>query len=109
MTAGVPWRARDGGVEIAVRLTPRSSRDAVEAVRFDASGRPSLAVRVRAVPEDGAANRAACAAVAGWLGVPKSAVRVTAGATRRDKTLVVAGDAADLLAALEWLARPAAG
>lgn len=104
MNAGGPWRATAAGVEIAIRLSPKSSRNAVDGIAIDSAGRPRLVVRVRAVPEDGAANRAACATVAAWLGVAKNAVAVSAGATRREKTLSVTGAAAPLLASLERLA-----
>ena len=104
MNAGRPWRAANAGVEIAIRLTPKSSRDAVDGIASDSAGRPHLVVRVRAVPENGAANRAACATVAAWLGAAKNSVTVTTGATRREKTLSVTGDAALLLASLERLA-----
>ena len=104
MAAGRPWRASAAGVDLAIRLTPRSSRAAVEGIALDSAGRPHLVVRVRAVPEDGAANKAACTAVAVWLGVPKSAVTLTGGATRREKTLTVSGDPVPLLASLERLA-----
>ncbi|GGG19606.1 hypothetical protein GCM10010964_04780 [Caldovatus sediminis] len=43
-------------------------------------------------PEDGRANRAACAAIAEALGVAPSAVTVVQGASAREKTLHVAGD-----------------
>jgi uncharacterized protein YggU (UPF0235/DUF167 family) len=46
---------------------------------------------VTAAPEAGKANAAACALVAGALGVPRSAVRVVRGHTSRHKQLEVDG------------------
>jgi uncharacterized protein YggU (UPF0235/DUF167 family) len=87
---GACFRARGDGTELFVRLTPKSSRDAVEGIETAADGSERLKVRVRAVPEDGAANRAATLVVAKWLGVPKSAVTLAAGSTSRSKTFYVA-------------------
>jgi uncharacterized protein len=74
-----------------VRVTPKSSRDEVAGLIDTADG-PAVTVRVRAVPEDGAANTAVVLAVATWLGLPKSTVAVTAGTTSRVKTLSLTGD-----------------
>ena len=50
---------------------------------------PRSAARVRAAPDKGAANTELCALTAKTLGVPKSTVSVIAGATQREKTLLV--------------------
>ena len=99
-----PWRALPDGVEIRVRATPRGGRDAVDGIEALADGRSVLKLRVRAAPEDGAANGAVRRLLAGTLGVPASAVTLRAGATARIKILAVAGDPATLVAALEALA-----
>lgn len=105
----LPWRIVQGGLAVRVRLTPKASRDAVEGVEVTADG-PALKARVRAVPEDGAANAAVERLVATWLGVPKSSVALTAGGKSRVKTLTVAGDGAALAAAASVrLASPEAG
>ncbi|REF67224.1 MULTISPECIES: DUF167 domain-containing protein [Paracoccus] len=67
------------GAEIAVRVTPRASRNAVildgEAIR----------VAVTVVPEDGKANAAVVKLLAKALGVAKSRLVLVRGATARDK------------------------
>ncbi|HAL29470.1 MAG TPA: hypothetical protein DCP20_01995 [Coriobacteriia bacterium] len=73
-------------MRIAVHVTPRSARDEVAGWRGG-----ELSVRVRAVPEDGKANTAVCAAVAKALGVPKSAVDVVRGGASRHKQVEVDG------------------
>jgi uncharacterized protein (TIGR00251 family) len=80
-----------GGVELFVRLTPKSSRDAVEGVEAGADGRTFLRARVRAVPENGKANQALEKLLASAFGVPASSVSIVAGGTSRLKTVRVAG------------------
>jgi uncharacterized protein len=89
------WRVAAAGLVIRVRVTPKSSRDEVGALVDTADG-PALAVKVRAVPADGAANTAVALALANWLGLPKSAVAMTAGAKSRIKSVTLSGDAAAL-------------
>jgi uncharacterized protein YggU (UPF0235/DUF167 family) len=91
-----PWRTGTYGLRLLARVTPRSAREGVEGVAKNAEG-PALRVRVRAVAEDGRANRAVEAVVAEWLGVAKSSVTVVSGAKSRIKTLAVAGDVAVLV------------
>lgn len=97
------FRAHDKGLDIFVRLTPRAARDAIGNVDEGAQGRFHLSARVRAVPEKGAANAALEKLVAGFLGVPQSAVCVIAGTTARLKTVRVAGDADALTGLLRKL------
>jgi uncharacterized protein YggU (UPF0235/DUF167 family) len=88
-----PWRHGDACVIAHFRLTPKSSKDAVEGLT-DTSEGPSFQARVRAVPENGAANAALEELVARWLNVPKRSVSVAAGGKSRLKSLRIAGDAA---------------
>ncbi|MCH2458500.1 MAG: DUF167 family protein [Henriciella sp.] len=72
-------------MRLSVRVTPNASADRIETQTHDADGRPSLKVRVRAVPEKGKANVAVEALLAKALGLPKSAVKVVTGQTTRTK------------------------
>lgn len=85
------------------RLTPRSSREAIDGLEDTADG-PAFKARVRAIPEDGAANAALEKLAAQWLGVPKSSVTLSSGGKSRVKVLDVAGDPARLAAQLAQLA-----
>ena len=76
---------------LAVRLTPRGGRDAVDGWASDADGRPYLKVRVASPPVDGAANAALVAFLAKTLKLPRSAVRLAAGDTARVKRLELDG------------------
>lgn len=98
------WSRRDDGVLLHVRLTPKAARDAVEGCETLADGRCVLKARVRAVPEDGAANEAARRLLAKALGLAASKVRLEAGATARLKSFHLAGDPAEIESGLAALA-----
>lgn len=95
-----PWSVVAHGVTLRVRVTPKSSRDNVEGIDETAQG-AALKVRVRAVPDKGAANTAVTATVADWLGVPKSTVTLVSGSTARVKVVAIAGNGEQLSARLE--------
>ena len=91
MAEALPWRHAAACVIVRFRLTPKSSKDAVDGLETTAEG-PAFKARVRAVPEDGAANAALEKLVAGWLDVPKSSVHLVSGAKSRVKSCAVEGD-----------------
>ncbi|WP_297507580.1 DUF167 domain-containing protein [uncultured Caulobacter sp.] len=76
---------------LAVRLTPRGGRDAIEGWALDVDGRPYLKVRVASPPVDGAANAALIAFLAKRLGIARSDIRMIAGDTARLKRLELDG------------------
>jgi uncharacterized protein YggU (UPF0235/DUF167 family) len=102
--SAAPWTRSAGGVSLAVRLTPKGGRDAIDGIETLADGRVVLKARVRAAPADGDANEALCRMLARALGVPRSAVTIAAGATARLKRVAIAGDPENIAAALERLA-----
>jgi uncharacterized protein YggU (UPF0235/DUF167 family) len=81
-------------VRFAVRLAPRSSSNRVDGVRDGI-----LRVRVSAAAVEGAANTALEHLLAEELGVAKRSVRIVAGATSRQKLVVVDGVAPDVVVA----------
>jgi uncharacterized protein len=91
-----PWRYSAQGISVALRVTPRGGRDEIDGVETLADGRKVVKVRVRAIAEGGAANRAVTELVAKALGVPKGKVRVLSGTTSRLKQVAVDGDPARL-------------
>lgn len=101
MASPRPWSVVPGGLVLAVRLTPKGGRDAIDGIETRADGQCVLKARVRAVPSEGEANRALIALVAHAAGVPPRDVTVTAGATSRVKRLAIAGHGPTLAAALE--------
>ena len=84
-------RHGDAGVIVRFRLMPKSSKDAVDGLEMTAEGK-AFKARVRAVPEDGAANAALEKLAAEWLGIPKSSVSLISGSKSRVKTLRFSGD-----------------
>ncbi len=75
-------------VTLDVVVTPNASR--TEVVAFD-EGRHALRVRVAARPIGGAANDELIRFLADRLELPRSAVRIVAGHTRRRKTIAILG------------------
>lgn len=73
------------------RLTPKASKDAVGGL-VDTTDGVAFQARVRALPEDGAANKALEELVARWLGVPKCSVSLVTGGKSRLKSLRIDGD-----------------
>ncbi|WP_420960599.1 DUF167 family protein [Brucella sp. IR073] len=103
MTDGF-FRPEKDGVTLFVRLTPKASKDAVEGIGEQSDGRRYLNARVRAVPEDGKANKALEKLLAKTLDVPGAHVAVVAGATSRLKQVKIEGDPALLVEKLQALA-----
>ena len=71
------------GTEIAVRVTPKASRNAIE-LRDGA-----IRVYVTTVPEDGKATEAVRRLLAKALGIAKTRLTLRHGATARDKVFLV--------------------
>lgn len=102
----VPWSLAPGGAVLAVRLTPKGGGDAIGGVDMLADGRAVLAVRVRALPAEGEANKALIRLIAKAVGVPPRDVTLAAGATARLKRLAISGHGPTVIAALEKIVRP---
>jgi uncharacterized protein YggU (UPF0235/DUF167 family) len=100
-----PWRVTPAGIEVRVRATPRGGRDALDGVETRDDGAAVLKVRVRAAPEDGAANAAIRDVLRRALGLPASAVTLATGATARIKLFRIAGDGPALAERLHGLTR----
>ncbi len=109
MAVARPWRNDGGILTLRVRVTPKGGRDALEGFACGADGRCHALVRVRALPEDGAANAGVLAVLAGALGVRKSAIDIVSGASSRLKTLRIEDAAGAAQTALEALWREQEG
>jgi uncharacterized protein len=85
------WRPLADGVAVAVKVQPKSRRPGLCGT-VGAADSERLRIGVSDAAEAGRANRAACMMLAQALDVAPSAVRLTLGATSREKTLHVTGD-----------------
>jgi len=95
-----PWALAADGLVIAVRLTPRGGRDAIEGVERLADGRTVVRARVRAAASEGAANAALIKLIAKALGTAPGNVGLATGARARIKRIKVNGDPVVLAMAL---------
>lgn len=86
-------RVQSDGVQLAVKLQPRASKNEIGG----AIG-PELKIKVTAPPVEAAANEALCRLLADTLDCPRSAVQLLRGHTSRHKTVLVRGvSAAEVL------------
>jgi len=98
-----PYTAVAGGVRLAVRLTPRASRNGVDGIAVDANDRPLLKLRLVAPPVEGAANVALVAFLSDALGLRKADIVIRSGDTSRTKILHLSGESVTLMARLDRL------
>lgn len=101
MAPGAPYHLVEGGLRLAVRLTPRAGRTGILGIAEDAGGEAVVRIAVAAPPVEGKANAALVAFISDILDVPKSAVEIVGGASGRRKVLFVAGEVDELLRRLE--------
>lgn len=73
------------GSALAVRVTPRASRNEIVELMEDGT----IKVRLAAAPSDNEANEALIGFLSEVLGVPKSRLDIVAGAAGRDKLISV--------------------
>ncbi len=93
-------RRSEGGVVLAVRLTPQSSSDEISGVDT-LDGKAVIKARVRALADKGKANVALEKLIAKWLGVPASLVDLASGGKSRLKSVAVQGDVNELVNLVE--------
>jgi hypothetical protein len=74
------------GVQFALRVQPRASRNAVAGVMGDA-----IKLAITAPPVDGKANQAVVEYLAELLKVSKSSVTIVSGETGRNKLVAIRG------------------
>jgi hypothetical protein len=81
------FQLHDGrkGSALAVRVTPRASRNEIVELLDDGT----IKIRLAAPPADHEANEALLEFLSEILGVPKSRLEIVAGETGRDKLIAV--------------------
>ena len=73
------------GSALAVRVTPRASRNEIVELLEDGT----IKVRIAAPPSDNEANAALINFLSEVLGIPKSRLDIVAGASGRDKLIAI--------------------
>jgi uncharacterized protein (TIGR00251 family) len=73
------------GAALAVRVTPRASRNEITEIQSDGT----VKVRLTALPVEGEANKALVEFMAEVLGVPSSKLDIVAGLSGKDKLISV--------------------
>ncbi len=84
-----PLTLVEGGIRLAVRLTPKAARNAIEGTVLDANGQGELKVSVTTVPENGKANAALVKLLSKEWKIAKSCFDLVSGQTDRHKTLII--------------------
>ncbi|GAB4492919.1 MAG: DUF167 domain-containing protein [Anaerolineales bacterium] len=81
------FRLHDGkrGAALAVRVTPRASRNEITEIQSDGT----VKIRLTAPPVDGEANELLVAFLSDVLGIAKSNIDIVAGLSGRDKLISV--------------------
>lgn len=102
----VVWRAVECGVDLLIRVTPNARADSFNGVWRGADGEARLAIKVAAPPEGDRANAAVIALLAEALSLPRSRLKIRAGAKDRLKSVRIdcevwmdVGEAIDALVA----------
>lgn len=90
--SGPPFRDKDAGVAIYVRLSPNASQNRLAGVIETGDGICRIKARVCARPEGGKANKALLKLLAKQLSLPISSLTFAAGHKDRNKTILASGD-----------------
>ena len=100
--AALPAQAGEGGggVMLALRVQPGARREGIEGTVTDADGTARLKIALTVAAEGGKANARLIALLAKRWKLPKSAFTLTQGTKARRKTMLIAGEAASILAAI---------
>jgi uncharacterized protein len=103
-----PWMVSADGLVVTVRLTPKADRDSIDGIAHLSDGRSVLKARVSAAPSDGEANDALARLLAQTLRLAPSNTTLIGGAASRVKRMLIKGDVAAVVAALEQIREVAA-
>lgn len=85
----------DQGLFVNVRLIPNAKDDIIQGLYSSPDGKTYLKVSVRAIPEDGQANKALICFLASVLNFPRTQISLIKGEKSQLKTLLFQGDKSD--------------
>ncbi len=86
LTMKIPYKKTKDGIEIEVKVEPRSSRKGISGLMGNA-----VKVKLTAPPVEGAANEQLIEVLSEATGLKKSAMRITRGASSKKKTVLIKG------------------
>ena len=95
------YQTTPDGLKIFIRLSPKAKREGIEGVYAAPDGSERLKIAVSAPPVDGKANEYLIKWLAKHLHIAKSAITLVSGTTDRSKTLLIKGNASELIKKLE--------
>lgn len=95
---------KEKSILLNIKLTPNARQEAFGDVIYDENEIAWLKVAVRAVPENGKANKALISFLAKRLKLPKSTIRIVSGHQARTKKLSIANTTDSLINSLKELA-----
>ena len=96
-------RPAQNHIDLLIKLIPNASTDKIIGIIATGDEQSRLAVKVRAVPEKGRANKAVLDFMAKKLSLPKSTLQIAGGNTNRNKTIRITGDPQMVLERLQQL------
>ena len=102
-TISLAIRLAQNHIDLLIKLTPNSSVDKIIGIIDAGDEEKRLAVKVRAVPEKGKANKAVVDFMAKQLSLPKSTLEIASGTTNRNKTIRITGDPKAIVERLQQL------
>lgn len=92
------------GIRLAIRLTPKASKNGFGPVERAADGAAHLKAYVTTVPEAGKANKSLIRMLAKSCKLPGGKFSVASGLTNRNKQILIEGDAQELALKLnDWI------
>jgi uncharacterized protein len=91
------------GVRVAIRLRPAAKANHISAVPAAAGGRQVLVASVTAPPQNGRANEALLRLLSRTWRLPRQALTIIAGASGRNKIVLITGEPRYLLSHLSGL------
>jgi uncharacterized protein len=103
-----PWVVSADGLIVTVRLTPKAGRDSIDGIVHLSDGRTVMKARVSAAPTEGEANDALTRLLAQTLRIAPRNITLIGGTASRIKRMLIKGDVAAVVAALEQIQEVAA-
>jgi uncharacterized protein (TIGR00251 family) len=82
----IPYKKIEGGLQLKVKVEPRSSKRSVSGVMGDV-----VKVKLTAPPVDGAANEQLVEVLAETFGIRKSSIKIVKGLSSKNKVVEIKG------------------